>query len=111
MPREQFSSCLRIAYWRDGNGHSAYTIVTTVVMTIKNMTNAPRASVRPMSRFGSATFRRNSSAVSGNSSAAEFEPRTNSYREFQRRASAAFHPFMTRMIAAIITIEDGTQIT
>ena len=79
-------------------------------MTMKNMTKAPMASVRPMSRFGSATFRRNSSAVSGNSSAAEFDPRTNSYREFQRRASAAFHPFMTRMIAAIISIEDGTQI-
>jgi len=63
-----------------------------------------------MSRFGFSTFRRNSAAVSGNSSAATFEPRINSYRVFHRRTSAAFQPFSTRIIAAIKTIEDGTQI-
>ncbi|GGB25725.1 hypothetical protein GCM10011324_39460 [Allosediminivita pacifica] len=66
--------------------------------------------VRPMSLFGPFTFKRNSAAVSGNSSAAEFELRIKSPREFQRRSSAAFQPFITRMIATIKTIEEGIQI-
>ena len=63
-------------------------IVAPVMITVANIATEISASVRPMRRFDSATFSRNSYAVSGNSSAAEFDP-LQLCRAFQRRSN---HP-------------------